>query len=180
MDTVTVVELAFSVDTSCYVLFTGGTVSHLAKIFLQVDGTNLFPEAGISTNQASGIHISYTYSFEPGDHNVHLQLTNIKTGWPADCFNAYLQALIFLPDEPGAVAEQPPEPETRGLSPLPVSIISQGPFVHVEGATELVDATGRVIENAIEDDKVFISNLPPGTYFTRSEERTVVKIVKVE
>jgi len=37
-----------------------------------------------------------------------------------------------------------------------------------------------VIEGAIENDKVFISNLPTGTYFARSEERTVVKIVKVE
>jgi hypothetical protein len=43
-----------------------------------------------------------------------------------------------------------------------------------------VDASGRVIENAIEDDKVFISSLPQGTYFARNGERTIVKIVKVE
>ena len=37
-----------------------------------------------------------------------------------------------------------------------------------------------MIENAIEEDKVFISTLPTGTYFARDGDRTVVKIVKVE
>jgi len=43
-----------------------------------------------------------------------------------------------------------------------------------------VDASGRVIPNAITEDKVYLSNLPQGTYFARNGERTVVKIVKVE
>ena len=60
------------------------------------------------------------------------------------------------------------------------AIVSAAPYVHVAGASELVDATGRVIENAIEDDKVFISDLPTGTYFARDEDRTIVKIVKVD
>jgi hypothetical protein len=74
--------------------------------------------------------------------------------------------------------------ETDSPSEFPVqrwtTIVSSGPYVNVQGASELVDATGRVIEDAIEDDKVFISNLPTGTYFARDEERTIVKIVKVE
>jgi len=74
--------------------------------------------------------------------------------------------------------------ETDSPSEIPVqrwtTIVSSGPYVNVAGATELVDATGRVIENAIEDNKVFISNLPTGTYFARNGDRTVVKIVKVE
>ena len=60
------------------------------------------------------------------------------------------------------------------------TIVSAAPYVSVSGATELVDATGRVIENAITDDKVYLSNLPTGTYFARNEERTIVKIVKVQ
>ena len=178
VDTVTVVELSFSVDTSCYVLFTGGVVSRVAKIFLQADNTNLFPKASVSEYNASGIHINYTYPLTPGNHNVHLKLTNIKAGSQADCHNAYLQALIFLPDTAtGAVAEQPmSDAEPSGNTP---SLISSGPYVNVSGATELVDATGRVIENAIEDDKVYISNLPTGTYFARNGEQTIVKIVKV-
>ncbi len=44
----------------------------------------------------------------------------------------------------------------------------------------MVDATGRVIEGAITDDRVSINALPQGTYFARDRERTVVKIVKVE
>ncbi|MBA7644444.1 hypothetical protein ES703_52188 [subsurface metagenome] len=74
--------------------------------------------------------------------------------------------------------------ETDSPSEIPTqrwtTIVSSGPYVNVAGASELVDATGRVIENAIEDNKVFISNLPTGTYFARNGERTIVKIVKVE
>ncbi|MEA3311777.1 MAG: T9SS type A sorting domain-containing protein, partial [candidate division WOR-3 bacterium] len=103
----------------------------------------------------------------------------IAHNYTATCRDGYLQALIFLPDtSTNAVAEQPmSDAEPPATTP---SLISKGPFVNVQGATELVDATGRVIENAIEDDKVFISSLPQGTYFARNGERTIVKIVKVE
>ncbi|TKJ40185.1 hypothetical protein CEE36_09630 [candidate division TA06 bacterium B3_TA06] len=178
VDTVTVLELSFSVDSSCYVLFTGGVVSRSAKIFLQADGTNLFPETSLSGYDACGIHLNYTYPLAPGNHNTYLQLTNFKLNWLADCYEAYLQALIFLPDEPGAVAEQPVSDAEPGVTTP--SLISRGPYVNVAGATELVDATGRVIEDAISDDKVYISNLPTGTYFARNGDRTVVKIVKVQ
>jgi len=125
-------------------------------------------------------HLAYTYLLGTGNHTISLEMTNERGSYRATCYNAYLQALIFLPDIPSAVAEPPGEPEPRGLSPLPASIISKGPCVNVQGATELMDASGRVIEGAIEDNKVFIANLPPGTYFAHSGDRTVVKIVKVE
>ena len=74
--------------------------------------------------------------------------------------------------------------ETDSPSEIPAqrwtTIVSSAPYVNVAGATELVDASGRVIENAISDDKVFISNLSTGTYFARDGDRTIVKIVKVE
>lgn len=60
------------------------------------------------------------------------------------------------------------------------AIVSSGPYVNAPGASELVDASGRVIPNAITEDKVYLSNLPQGTYFARNGERTIVKIVKVE
>jgi len=178
-DTVTVVELSFSVDTSCYVLFTAGGVVFAAKAFLQVDGTDLFPISIGWANVTQSIHIAYTYPLIPGDHIVRLRVTKVTPTVYTHCESAYLQALIFLPDTAtGAVAEQPTsdaEPSTNTPS-----LISKGPFVNVQGATELVDAAGRVIENAIEENKVFISNLPQGTYFARNGERTIVKIVKVE
>lgn len=81
--------------------------------------------------------------------------------------------------EPLSGIEEPSQPDAQPVVSTP-SLISQGPYVNVTGATELVDASGRVIENAISDEKVFISNLPTGTYFARDGERTIVKIVKVE
>lgn len=81
--------------------------------------------------------------------------------------------------EPVSGIEEPSQPDAEPGVSTP-SLISSGPYVNVTGATELVDASGRVIENAIENDKVFISNLPTGTYFARNGERTIVKIVKVE
>jgi len=177
IDTVTVVELSFSVDTSCYVLFTTGGIANPARTFLQLDTVNLFPTAIGWGSRIQSVHITYTYPLTPGNHNIYFKMTNAEMALYATCHNAYLQALIFLPDEPSAVAEQPPE--TRGLSPLSTSIVSKGPFVHAPSATELVDASGRVIENAIVAGHVQISTLPTGTYFARDGERTVVKIVKV-
>lgn len=125
----------------------------------------------------SSFHIVYSYPLSSGPHNVHFKLTNLVAGGSADCSDAYLQALIFLPDEPSAVAEPPPG---DNLQSQVRSVVSQGPYVNVAGATELVDASGRVIENAIVAERVQISTLPTGTYFARDGERTVVKIVKVD
>jgi len=178
IDTVTVVELSFSVDTACYVQFTaGGLLRYLAETLLELDENYLFPIAIIQGNTYLSALIVYTYLISAGEHTVRLKGTRVG-GATASFYHSYLQALIFLPDAGSAVAEPPGEP--GGVSPLPVSIISKGPYVNIAGATELVDASGRVIKNAIEADKVFIATLPTGTYFARSEERTIVKIVKVE
>ncbi|MCK4333190.1 T9SS type A sorting domain-containing protein [candidate division WOR-3 bacterium] len=178
MDTVTVVELAFSVDTACYVQFTaGGLAQFLTMMLLEFDANYLLPVAIVQGNRSLSALIVYTYLITPGEHTIRFR--GARIGGDAATFRkAYLQALIFLPDAPGAVAEQP----TSDAEPLPntPSVISKGPFVHAPGATELVDATGRVIENVIENDKVYLSNLPTGTYFARNGKRTVVKIVKVE
>ena len=178
IDTVTVVELSFSVDTSCYVQFMAGGLSKRSKMFLCLDGNRLFPTAALAEVVSSSFHIIYAYPLSSGNHNIHFRLTNLVGGASADCFNAYLQVLIFLPDEPAAVAEQPPDDaDPIGSTP---SLISRGPFVYAPGATELVDAAGRTIEGAIVADRVQISTLPAGTYFARDGERTVVKIVKVD
>lgn len=177
VDTVAVVELSFSVDTTCYVLFTAGGIASQARIFLQLDSSNLFPASIVRGAATYSTHITYTYPLGQGEHTIRLMLTINTSSVSAVCYNAYLQALIFLPDEPGAVAEQPP-----GENPLPQarSVVSQGPWVSAPGATELVDATGRIIENAIVADRIQISTLPAGTYFARDRERTIVKIVKVD
>jgi hypothetical protein len=179
-DTVTVTEVSFSVDSACYVQFAAGGMARRAKLWLAVNGSELpplvyaqDPHVGVFVN------LTYTYFLAAGEHTVSLRLSNhVNVEDPTTCKDSYLQALIFLPDTGSGVAEPPLE--TRGLSPLSASIVSLGPYVNVAGATELVDAAGRVIENAIENDKVYLSNLSTGTYFARDGERTIVKIVKVE
>ena len=184
-DTAIAAEVSFSIDSTCYVQLTAGANVMLARLWVESDGDSLPPgmfDAGVSATPFifGSVGITYTYLLEPGEHTISLQAANYLNVYdPTICRNAYLQALIFLPDTAtNAVAEQPLE--TRGLSPLSASIVSQGPYVSVAGATELVDASGRVMPNAIADSKVFISNLPTGTYFARNGDRTVVKIVKVE
>ncbi len=183
-DTLSVVEVSFSVDSACYAQFAAGGQAKNAKLWLELDGNSLPPVARVITDGRGGtvsFTLIYTYLLDPGEHAVSLRLAHhyIVSDYTATCSDAYLQALIFLPDTAtGAVAEPPVgDAEPRGSTP---SLISKGPYVNVQGATELVDASGRVIENAISDDKVYISNLPTGTYFARSKERTVVKIVKVD
>jgi hypothetical protein len=180
-DTLTVVELSFSVDSNSYVQFSAGGLAALGELWLELNGEILPPIAKIlGTMHTEGFTISYTYLINPGDYSIIVGITGVwgDRQYPTLCEKTYLQALIFLPDAGGAIAERPAgdvEP-TEGMT----SVISRGPYVNVTGATELVDGTGRVIENAITDDKVSISNLPQGTYFARDGERTVVKIVKVD
>lgn len=177
LDTVTVIELSFSVDTSCYVQFTaGGLAQFLTMMLLEFDANYLLPVAIVQGNRSLSALIVYTYLITPGEHTIRFR--GARIGGDAATFrNAYLQALILLPDEPGAVMEAPPgnNPQSRVHS-----VVSRGPWVSAPGATELVDASGRAIENAIVAERVQISTLPAGTYFARDGERTVVKIVKVE
>ncbi len=180
-DTLTVAEVSFSVDTACYVQLAVGGIAQFAKVWCEVDGESLPPVAPIAaTTFSEWFNITYSCLLAAGEHSISLRLANYRnSSYPTVLRDAYLQALIFLPDTAtGAVVEQPmsdAQPSTNTPS-----LISRGPYVNVAGATELVDATGRVIENAItEDDKVYISNLPTGTYFARDGERTIVKIVKV-
>ena len=180
-DTVIVAEVSFFVDSACYVQLATGGLGNLAKLCLTLDGDSLPPIVTLAPGDVTfPIPITYTYLLDTGEHTVSLLLSNYLNIFnPTTCRNAYLQALIFLPDTSTNAVAEPPTSDAEPSVNTP-SLISSGPYVNVAGATELVDATGRVIENAIEDKKVFISNLPTGTYFARNGERTVVKIVKVE
>jgi len=184
MDTVTVVEVSFSVDSACHVMLTAGGQARIASLWLEMNENRLPPQTNVQTDGFGGpvsFTMVYSYLLEPGEYTASLRIAHhyIARNYTATCKNAYLQALIFLPDTAtGAVAEQP----MSDAEPLPntPSLISKGPFVHAPGATELVDASGRVIEGAISENKVYISNLPTGTYFARDGDRTIVKIVKVD
>lgn len=176
----TVTDLSFSLDTACYVQFAVGGMGKYVKLWLVLDGDSLPPYVPVigSGEVAGPIPLSYTYLVAAGEHTLSLLLSNYNNRLSSStCQDAYLQALIFLPDTGSAVAEQPTGDAEPHNTP---SLVSKGPYVNVQGATELVDASGRIIEDAITDDKVYITNLPTGTYFARDGEQTVVKIVKVE
>jgi hypothetical protein len=178
-DTITVIEVSFSVDTACYMQISAGGFASKARIWFNIDGEDLpaIYRCGIVT-VPQGFSLPYTYMVNSGEHKLTLKVTQWSVEEQTRCDSCYLQALIFLPDAGGAIAERPAgDADATGEM---TSVISRGPFVTVTGATELVDASGRVIEHAITNDKVSISNLPQGTYFARNEERTVVKIVKVD
>ena len=183
-DTAIAAEVSFSVDSTCYVQLTAGAHVMMTRLWLESDGDSLPPSmlcVGVPATPhiLESVDITYTYLLEPGEHIISLRAANYwNENDPTICRNAYLQALIFLPDTTSAVAEQPTSDAEPSVNTP--SLISKGPFVNVAGASELVDATGRVIENAIENDKVYLSNLSTGTYFARDGERTVVKIVKVQ
>jgi hypothetical protein len=184
-DTVKVTEVSFSVDSSCYIQFAAGGRGQYLKIWLVLDGEVLPPEIFMELSkhaqQLPITPIIYTYLVEPGKHTVYLELTGYGgSGVFTICNDVYLQALIFLPDETGAIAKRPAGDVDADATGAMTSVISAGPYVTVTGATELVDATGRVIEHAIEEDRVSINNLSQGTYFARKEGKTLVKIVKVD
>ncbi len=176
----TVVELNFSLDQDCYAMFVVSGFGRSAKCWLTLDGDTFTPPTlfGISAVLwVDPIAINRVGLVNSGNHTVSFHFeTFYNTSGSAVCDSVLVQALVFLPDSGGAVAEQSAvEPGVRTAS-----VISQGPYVSAPGASELVDSSGRIIENAIQDGRVQIYSLPPGTYFAKSEERTVVKIVKVE
>lgn len=179
-DTVTAVGVSFSTDTTAYVQFTAGGLNSLSTLWLELDGEPLpvIAQSNIAPAYRDGFSISYSYLLTSGNHNLSLVFTPYETdGWPAVCQNAYLQALIFLPDSASGVAEQP---EPGQASPVTSAVISRGPYVSAPGASMVVDASGRVMENVLTEGKVQISSLPAGTYYAKDKDRTVVKIVKVD
>jgi len=181
-DTLDIAQVAFSVDSTCYVLFATGGVGNQVEVWLDLDGERLPPVIRINNDgRNEPIGITYSYLVNPGEHSVSFKFANhLNIFDPSTCQDSYLQALIFLPDETGAIAERPDGDVDADATGAMTSVISRGPYVTVTGATELVDASGRVIENAIEEDRVSINNLSQGTYFARKEGKTLVKIVKVQ
>lgn len=178
----TAVEMTFSIDSLCYVQFTAGGKAMLARLKLELNGEDLPPpDIRVETNgmgEEVAFSMVYTILLDPGEHNLALFITRHgSSGTSTLCSGSYLQALIFVPDEDAGVAE-PPEYSATGQEVG--SVVTRGPYVNVAGASQLVNGTGRVMEGAIEADRVRVSALPPGTYFARDGEKTVVKIVKVD
>jgi hypothetical protein len=180
-DTIIASEITFSLNTACLVqLATGGNIGY-ALGWLVLDGKDLIPNVKIATAYGAPgpLTLTYTYPMSTGEHMVSLCVRNYSNiNVPSTCSDCYLQALIFLPDTVGEAIVEQPVPDAG--KPVTSSLISRGPFVQVLGATMVVDASGRVIENAIEDGRVSVSTLPAGTYFAKEKESTIVKIVKVE
>jgi len=175
----TACALTFSVDTSCVVSFsTSGNLSG-CKAWLAIDNDSLPPLSQDNEDNGS-VAFTYSYIIQPGEHTAYYTILggyNPGTSISSTFRNGYLQALIFLPDTGnGAVTEQ----EHEALPDVAPSVISSGPYVSAPGATQVVDASGRVLEGVLTDGKVYLSDLPPGTYFARQGERTVTKVVKVE
>jgi len=177
----TLLRLEFSLDSNCYAVFSTGGFHSRGTMWLELDEDSL----GHSTREAIGSEPKHPFDqtymclLNSGVHTMELRWRNNPV-YPTWIKNARFQALIFLPDAGGAIMERPDGDVDADATGALTSVISRGPYVTVTGATELVDATGRVIENAITDDRVSINNLSQGTYFARKEGKTLVKIVKVD
>lgn len=91
--------------------------------------------------------------------------------------NPILQVMVFYPsdDEP-LITELPPE-SSDGLSSH--SILSSGPFVHVEGCNGIYDIAGNKVDCEIGNGDVYLNQLSAGTYFARSADGRTTKIVKL-
>ena len=89
-----------------------------------------------------------------------------------------LQVMVFYPsdDEP-FVTEAPTD--TSGFASSH-SILSSGPFVHVQGCSQVYDTAGNKIHCQVTDGNIFISQLPAGTYFATGSNGRTTKIVKLK
>lgn len=171
----TILKLEFSLDTTCQILVASGGAQKRGIGYLLLDGDTVRNsirynvDANMMPLDQVFIHLT-----NEGEHTILLKFRTLNE--LGQCQYGRLQALIFLPDSASGVLELPPV-----LPPfLPSAVISRGPYVSAPGASAVVDASGRVMENVLSEGRVSISNLPAGTYFAKDEERTVVKIVKVD
>jgi len=167
-----VVNLDFSLDTACVVQFmvggiiTGGGAG-IARAWVKLDGDSLPP----STQQA--YIASFLFGYTPptplpeGGHTLTLMASG---GEDSDCESAYLQALIFEPDEPSAVVELPVNdtPESRAER-----VYRVGDLIEVKTLDAAVyDASGRLVERPMG----CFAPESSGVYYLTGEER-IRKIV---
>ena len=179
-----IVELSFTVDTGCFVLFTTGAMARMGNFWVKLDGNKLRPKIPCTGKEMSPVPISYASKLESGHHKVTLWFECYYSDLvPIDpsCTYAYLQALLFLPDSTVTKGIEEENDQNGGFRENPVvSLVTKGPYVQVPGCIDLVDDSGRIIENAVIGDKVMISNLSRGTYYARGTGGTTVKVVKVQ
>jgi len=174
-----VVSLGFSTDTACCVQFSIGGHAQFARIWLVLDGSDLPPTLDpCSWKDFWGF--TYSYLVAAGEHSVVLKFENSRNiNDPSTCQDYYLQALIFLPDEPSAVAERPDQP--HGDEAVTTrSVLATGAWVSAPGATELWDASGRKVSDVPQDGRISLQELADGTYFARNAEQTILKVVRVQ
>ncbi len=176
--TLDVLSLNFQVDTACFVQINAGGNVMFAEMAITLDENALFPIVRPRDCAGYSFVIPYATFVSTGNHTITLKFTNyMNQDYPAECRDAYLQALIFLPDEPSSVSEtHVPKVEPSAAHTL----IATGPWVDARGATELYDANGRKVSAVPQDGRISLQALPGGTYFAREgDTRTVLKIVKV-
>ncbi|MBD3285819.1 hypothetical protein GF359_05095 [candidate division WOR-3 bacterium] len=163
--TETIVTLNFSVDTACAVQFISSGRGGECKTWLVLDSDSL-PTIGEATYYSS-LAVMYVCQVEAGEHTVLLKAFGVDGGL---CENAYLQALIFEPDEPSAVVELPVygTPTSRAER-----VYRVGDLIGIQTLDAAVyDASGRLVERPLGS----FAPESAGVYYITGEEH-IRKIV---
>lgn len=168
-------EVEFNLDKPALLLITqslcyvyGSTQPKLG--WLVVNGEKLI-------FSVSSFSPTYMMSMDSGKVTVQSWVQGCSAPSVLKVKNPILQVMVFYPSDEPSVTEAPPE-SSDGLSSH--SILSSGPFVHVQGCSEVYDIAGNKVDCEISNGDVYLNQLSAGTYFATGSNGRTTKIVKLK
>jgi len=173
-----ILEVTFTLDKPAFLLisqslrYTDGGYNMMTEGWFVVNGDKL-------VFSVSSFNPTYMMQMDSGQVTVQSWVKGFDiSGVVRTVRNPSLQVMVFYPsDNEPFVTELPPE-SSDGLSSY--SILSSGPFVHVEGCSAVYDIAGNKVDCEVRNGDVYLNQLSAGTYFATGSEGRPTKIVKLK
>lgn len=163
-------KITVELDTTSTILITSGG---FWNVTMSSNSINIDNNHITITTMYESCNRSYLTTLQKGIHTI--KLLGITRPGDYKLLNIYLQVLIFTPDEVQAVMETP-----NTNDPIkPKSILATGVSVHIDGCNSVYNISGQKVVCQITNGEVMVNSLSEGTYFAKSNNGGVTKIVKV-
>lgn len=123
---------------------------------------------------------TFGWIFEPGEHTIELGIYAMSGAEGVASYFSYSRARLEVnfqieEEESPALSERPPD-----QIPQPSSVITNAPFLTVEGCQRVFDTSGRAVIADVQDGRIELNRLPAGIFFAETKDGYTVRIVKVK
>lgn len=170
-----ILEVTFTLDKTAFLMISQ------SLHYTYTDGLPDMSEGWFSINEekllfsVSSFGSTYMMPMDSGQVTVQSWVKgSLIPGWVHKVKNPILQVMVFYPLDDSL----PPVDSGGFVSSL--SVLSSGPFVHVEGCNGVYDVAGNKVDCEINNGDVYLNRLSVGTYFATGSEGRTTKIVKLK